>query len=338
MTKANRVTETLLRSREPAIRWRTRVLVMGQDPNSPVLRGLSQTVRRSSRVRHLLALPRTTGGSAAAGDPYRKWQGSHWALAAISDLGYPPGDRSLHGLRDQVLRRWLGPGYYKEFVATTESAAYRGSGVPQVRGRYRRCASQQGNALLSVTKLGIDDGRSAELVERLLHWQWPDGGWNCDRKPTADTSSFAETRHAMLGLAAFGRAHDDSRALAAARHASEVFLTRKLFRERHSGRIMNGEFVRLHYPLYYYYDILGGLKAMADIGRIDDPRCREALDLLETKELPSGGWAAEHRFYKVSSRFEPRADSVDWGGTSKHAMNEWVTTDALYVLRAAGRI
>jgi hypothetical protein len=29
---------------------------------------------------------------------------------------------------------------------------------------------------------------------------------------------------------------------------------------------------------------------------------------------------------------------VDWGGTGKSRMNEWVTTDALWVLRAAGRL
>ena len=29
---------------------------------------------------------------------------------------------------------------------------------------------------------------------------------------------------------------------------------------------------------------------------------------------------------------------VDWGGTSKLRMNEWVTADVLYVLKAAGRL
>jgi len=29
---------------------------------------------------------------------------------------------------------------------------------------------------------------------------------------------------------------------------------------------------------------------------------------------------------------------VDWGGTSKKRMNEWVTVDALYVLKEFGRL
>jgi hypothetical protein len=35
---------------------------------------------------------------------------------------------------------------------------------------------------------------------------------------------------------------------------------------------------------------------------------------------------------------ETNADSVDWGGTGKKRTNEWVTVDALTVLRAAGRL
>ncbi len=240
-------------------------------------------------------------------------------------------------MRDQVLDRWLSDVYYEEYDASTAAEAYRKGGVPRMRGRYRRCASQQGNALYSITKLGIANRRTQDLVDRLLHWRWPDGGWNCDRRPEADTSSFWETRHAMLGLAAHAARTGDAQARDAARKAAEVFLTRRLYLERHTGRVMNKEFVRLHYPLYYEYDVLGGLKAMAEMGLVTDPRCRRALDLLEEKHLPGGGWPAESRFYRMSRTLGTRTDSVDWGGTSKKRGNEWVTADALYVLTAAGR-
>jgi hypothetical protein len=41
---------------------------------------------------------------------------------------------------------------------------------------------------------------------------------------------------------------------------------------------------------------------------------------------------------KRSPKVELGADMVDWGGTSKRQMNEWVTVDALHVLKAAGRL
>src|SRR5207302_6783047 len=330
--------ERLLASEEPSIRWKVRVQVLREDRASPRIHALERRIRRSPRVRTLLAGLIRPGVRDGVRDPYSKWQGAHWVLASLADIGYPRASRALLPLRDRLLDRWLGDVYYREFDATTKSEAYRKSGVPLVRGRYRRCASQQGNALYFLEKLGISDDRSDALVERLLHWQWPDGGWNCDRRPEADTSSFWESRLPMLGLAVYSRRSGDRAARDAAARAAEVFLSRHLFLGMHNGRVMNKEFVSLHYPLYYAYDILGGLNAMAEMGMITDPRCEKALDLLESKELPGGGWAAEKRFYKVSPKGETRTDSVDWGGTKETAMNEWVTADALSVLRAAGRL
>ncbi|HTD81690.1 MAG TPA: hypothetical protein VK723_06030 [Thermoplasmata archaeon] len=330
--------ETLLQSREPSIRWKVRTRVLGEDPSSRRIRNLQREIRGSPRVRTLLARRDSRGFLRRGEDPYTKWQGPHWVLATLADIGYPAGDRSLGPMRDQVLDRWLADTYRLEYDAPSAAVAYRKGGVPRMRGRYRRCASQQGNALYSITTLGIANARTTDLVQRLLHWQWPDGGWNCDRRPEADTSSFWETRHAMLGLAVHAKRTGDVPAREASRRASEVFLTRQLFLERHTGRVMNSDFVRLHYPLYYEYDVLGGLKAIAEMGLVGDSRCRKALDLLEEKELPGGGWPAERRFYRVSRALGSRTDSVDWGGTSKARMNEWVTADALAVLTAAGRL
>jgi len=49
-----------------------------------------------------------------------------------------------------------------------------------------------------------------------------------------------------------------------------------------------------------------------------------------TIQWPDGGWPAEAKYStKVA---------LDWGGTSKKHMNEWVTADALGVLKAFGRL
>jgi hypothetical protein len=241
-----------------------------------------------------------------------------------------------------VLDLWLSEAYFHEFDAATEAAAYRQRGVPRVNGRYRRCGSQQGNALYSLTVLGIAEERADALVERLLHWQWPDGGWNCDRDPKADTSSFMETLTPMLGLHAYALAHRSRRSAAAARaakRASEVFLVRRPFRRRSDGTVIHPDFVALHYPLYWHYDVLGGLKAMARLGRIRDRRCAEALDLLESKRLPDRGWPSDKKYWRARSRtFASNMEWVDWGPVSARRMNEWVTAEALAVLEAAGRI
>jgi len=302
------IVDTLLRSAEPSIRWRVRTRVLGEPTDGRAARTLREEIRQSSRVRTLLSARDADGRISDPKQVYAKWHGAHWVLAALADLGYPPGDDSLIPLRDQVLRRWL-----------------RDVEVPLVQGRYRRCASQQGNALRYLTALGVLAEPDARvLTERLVKWQWPDGGWNCDRNPTARSSSFMETLLPMRGLAD----HDAK----AAERAAEVFLTRRLAWRRSDGALIHPDFVRLHHPLYWHYDVLGGLVGLVEVGMIDDPRCADALDLLEAKRLPDGGWPSEKAFPTRAG------DPLDWGGTGARRTNEWVTADALAVLAAAGRL
>ncbi len=275
-------------------------------------------VRRSPEAKALL--------SSVVLDPvYRKWRGTHWVLADLADIGYPPRAKELKPLIDLVVDRWLGPQFYRE----------EGHGaVPLIAGRYRRCGSQQGNALRTMLKLGLADDRAHQLAERLMHWQWPDGGWNCDRHRSADTSSFMETLLPMRGLGAYAEWSGEKSAAAAARQAAEVFLSRKLFLRRRDGKPMSSDFMRLHYPLYWHYDFLGGLVGMKELGLIGDPRCEPAMELLESKRLPDRGWPAEAKWYKVSEGPGPGISAVDWGGVNQRASNPWVTRDALSVMAA----
>ena len=328
--------DALLASPEPSIRWKARTRILDEDPDSAGIVALREEVRVSDRVRRLLAPFSATSRPGA----YAKWQGAHWILAALADLGHPPGDPALHPLREQILDTWLDASFYTEFDATTKAAAYRRAGVPVMRGRHRRCASQHGNALWFLVTLGLGDSRCGDLAERLRHWQWPDGGWNCDKNPAADTSSFCETLLPMRGLAAYAATAGAAEATAAhqaARRAAEVLLVRRLAFRRSTGELIHPEFAKLHYPLYWHYDLLGGLKGMADLGVLGDERCADALDLLESLRL-ADGWPAHARYYRVAPDIALHHDTVDWGGTSTRRANPWVTADALAVLHAAGRV
>jgi hypothetical protein len=329
--------DRLLDSAEPSVRFKLRTGVLGEDPESRSLRALREEIRRSPRVRKLLAGARRDAKSGGPPAVYQKWQGAHWVLATLADLGYPPGDEALRPLAERVLDAWLAPTYFQEFESASKAQSYGRAGVPVMEGRPRRCASQQGNALYAVVTLGLADARAERLAERLLHWQWPDGGWNCDRNPGADTSSFMETLTPLRGLAAFARHSGDRDVARAVRRAADVFLTRELHRRRSDGKLIRREFVELHYPLYWHYDILGGLKVLGEAGLVRARGCRSALDLLASKRLPDGGFAAEKRHYRVSEHAENGSERVDWGGTSRVAASPWVTADALGVLRAAGR-
>lgn len=326
----------LLRSRDPSIRWRTRVGALGESPTSSTNVSLQSKIRRSARVRSMLAPQKHSSAGKAFRKIYSYWQGTHWVLASLAEIGYPAGTPELRPLVDRALQQWLRPNYLRLTNSNGRARSGGTYGVPVVRGRARRCASQQGAALLYATRLGFSDDRCVELAELLQRWQWPDGGWNCDNDPAADTSSFMETLLPLRGLAAHAKATGDPESHRAATRAAEVFLQRGMYRRRSDGGTIRPEFLELHYPLYWHYDVLGGLKGLAEVGRLSDPRAKPALDWLEARELPSGGWPADARHYRVSETFVRRGEFVDWG-RGRTVLNEWVSTDALAVLRIAGR-
>jgi hypothetical protein len=332
--------ELLLSSGEPSIRWKIKVNVLGQDRQSSGIKILENEVKNSPRVKALLQKVGSSGFLRNEKGVYDKWQGTHWVLMTLADIGYPRREDALQPLVDDVLNTWLGKRAFKEFVAEKKSDAYKHrDAIPVMQGRHRTCASQQGNALYSILKLDLEDDRVHQLAERLRYWQWPDGGWNCDKNPDAKTSTFIHTLYSMRALALYAEHTGDEESKESALRASEVMLKRNLYKRVSDGRIIKPEFVKLHYPLYWHYDILGALKVFAEIGQTEDERFDDALDLLEAKELLAGGWPAEGRYYKkVSGDYSLNADYVSWGGVSIKKLNPWISADALYVLKRFGRL
>jgi hypothetical protein len=319
--RTNTLIETLLKSNEPSVRFKTLVNVLGKKTDAPQVRKLQEQIKSSPRVKKLLS-ERDRSGEIPS-HPYKKWYGAHWVLAMLAEIGYPPGDLSLVPLREQVYE-WLFSEKHQK-------------GIKTLQGRTRRCASQEGNAVWYLLMLGLTDERTDQLADRLVKWQWPDGGWNCDKDPKAAKSSFWESHIPLRALALHARLAGSRKSKAAAERASETFLKRRLYKRQKDGSVMHEDFVKLHYPCYWRYDILQGLKVMAEAGFIRDARCGDALDLLESKELTGGGFPAEGKFYTVGKTAPSRRSPVDWGGVRRKSMNEFVTADALFVLKEAGR-
>jgi hypothetical protein len=311
------VIDRLLTSNEPSIRWRARTAVLGLGGAPHV----AEEIRSSTRVTTLLS-DRGPGGTIPV-HPYAKWRGAHWVLATLAELGYPPGDESLVPLREQVLAWLLSDAYVKRWL-------------PRRHGLCRLHASQDANAIWYLLKLQLADDRVEQLTERLLDAQWPDGGWNCDPRPDARVSSFEETLIPLRALALFAAHAANPKVRRAADRAAEIFLDRRLHRRSTDNRLIASRFLQLAFPPYWHYDILFGLKVLAEAGYVEDARCRDALDMLDAKRLPDGGFPADTRYYR-SATAPSNSSLVQWGGTSRRRSNEWITVDALAVLAAADR-
>jgi hypothetical protein len=312
----------LINHPEPIIRWNSNQVLMGHQPSLAEIKNFIENRDTSPVIRGLLANLRSDGQSIY--HPYDKWFGSHWGLSILADLGYPAGDFSLKPLLEQCYA-WLLSSEHQKNIRT-------------INGRVRRCASQEGNCVFYSLALGIADERTDELVARLIKWQWKDGGWNCDKRPEATISSFNETLIPLRGLAWYLKSTGDPKAKYAVDRAAELFLKRHLMRRLTDKSIIDQHFIKLHYPNYWHYDILFALKVMAEAGYIQDSRCKESLDLLESKWLSDGGFPAEEKYYRVDEKKLSGHSKVDWGGASKKHSNPYVSMNALIVLTHSGRL
>jgi len=88
---------------------------------------------------------------------------------------------------------------------------------------------------------------------------------------------------------------------------------------------------RIHYPIQFY-DVLFALQVMAELGRIGDPRCADALALLESKRLPDGGFPLEEPNASAADRVASRRSYADWGPSGRRRYNPQVSLAVLGVL------
>jgi len=319
--------DLLCTHRDPVVAWRARRLLAGESDHSPAVRKLRQAIGASKMAQRLLM-----GLHMERFNPYRKWQGPHWTLYSLAEIGYPAGDKALLPLRQRVMEWMFAPAFLKP----PSTAIY-----PDQPERPRRCASMEGNTIWSQLVLGIVDEKFVPLlVKRLIAFQWPDGGWNCDKRPRARTSSVQETLLPLRGLVHWARDRGDVRAQNAARSAAEFLLSHRLLWRKRDGNLIvpkwGGPIDKVHYPIRFY-DVLSALVVMAEMGLAPDPRCQDALDLLERKRLSDGTFPAEWTNVKRFEKIETRGTYADWGPLHRKQGNLLVTVDALYVLREAGR-
>ncbi|MEL7644789.1 MAG: hypothetical protein AAGU04_00785 [Anaerolineaceae bacterium] len=315
---SNLLLEELKKQSEPAARYFALQNLFDCGPDEPEMSAARLALPGSPVIRNLCEFDLSL-------HPYQKWGGAHWRLVQLAELGYPYGYPALEAPRAKVYA-WLSSGQHIKSIRS-------------LQGRTRRCASQEANAVFSSVRLGMVDEQTESLVQKLLGWQWPDGGWNCDKRPEASHSSFWETWTPLRALLTWKAYAGGSPALVKAIEQSvQFFLRKRLFLRESSGEVMQLEFTRLRHPSYWKYDILVGLELMLQAGKLGDSRCEPALALLAGKMLPGGAFCAEDKRFQASNPTAWHYSPVDWDSATAKRMNPWLTVRALAVLKAAGKI
>ena len=298
----------LLASDEPAVRYLARRDLLGERDGGALAADAARRLE-GPKARALLAGQRPDGGFGVR--PYSKWTGAHWRLVSLVELAAPAGEPRLQAAASTVLD-WLTGAEHRRTVTVVDGLA-------------RRCASQEGNALAVACRLGLAGDPRAELLARsLAGWQWPDGGWNCDRQASGRRSSFHESLPPAWGLHEFWLATGATWAQeAAARPPSCSCPTGcSAAAGRRGGR---PAMAALRYPPYWHYDVLQALLVLSRLG----------LDLAVRRRRADGRWWPGGYWWRPPGGRPGSGpvEVVDWG---RSAPSEMLTLNALRVLRAAG--
>lgn len=318
------ILKNLLKAKNSLIQLKTYLKLLDLDyASKEVKRILAKLKEESPTIRGIFSyLPKE--GTSLPYHVYSKFQGPHWLLAILADVGYPPGDDDLQ------------PSITLEMNWLLDKKRWKRK--PMIEGRKRFCASQEGVGLFAALSLGFIDQRCHLLAERLIQFQWEDGGWNCDKKPKAKNSSYHESLWPLRALNKYYQIFKTERTRATIKKAIELFLKRELFKSLHTGEVIDSKWLLLSYPSYWHYNVLSALKVLAECNAINDKRCEAALTLLEEKRLPDGGFPKELRYCQTASPTKRYYSPADWQAVNKKKANPWVTIDALFVLKKAKKV
>jgi hypothetical protein len=295
------VFEWLLDS-DPSIRWQVMRDLM-DEPNETVAAERSRVAFEGWGAR-LLDL-QAQGGQWGGGTWVpRAWISTSDTLLVLKDLGLEPtGERARRAIglvRDNCT--W-GP----EFG---DSPFFEGEVEPCINGRVLAIGAYFGEA-------------SDRLVDRLLHEQLPDGGWNC-YAPPSKRSSFHSTICVLEGLLEYEQAKGARTAVTDARRRGEDYLLeRRMHRSLSTGAVIDPDWTQFSFPPRWHYDVLRGLDYLRKAAVQPDERVAEAIDLVERKRDSDGRWPLEN----------PHAGAVHFemeGGAG--TPSRWNTLRALRVL------
>jgi hypothetical protein len=240
-----------------------------------------------------------------------KWTSSHYTLLELAGLGLDPTTAAA-----------------RETVGLVLEHKGRDGGLnPSGRSGWSDVCVN-GMALTYCCYFGADGEQLRSVVDFVLRQQVGDGGFNCQSNRSGATHSSVHTSVSVIeGITEYLRGGYEYRAadLARAREGAVEFLLRhRMYRSETTGEPIRAEFVKLHHPARWYYDILRGLDALADAGVPYDARMDDALGVLRARRRPDGRWTVNRGYPGLTHVPPPRAGQPD----------RWVTLAALRVLAA----
>ncbi len=199
-----------------------------------------------------------------------KWVSTHYTMVELTALEVDPNTREYQaGLKTLMTHLWPGR-------------------LP--RGVYHIDLCIPGMVLEMLAYAKVDDNIIEEIIDYLLDFQMPDGGWNCriegEKKPRV--SSVHTTINVLEGLVRIAQGahtHRIDEVNHAINRGIESLLTRNLIYKKGTKAPIHHFMTRAHYPPRWKYDYLRGLVLLANHNHPNDPRMHDALERLRAQMI-----------------------------------------------------
>jgi hypothetical protein len=108
--------------KEPALAWKLAVNILGKDEDSPEAHSARVEVREAPLVQALIG---TCDRSRSA---YKKWDGAHWVLSILGDLGYPAEDEAVRPFMGDTFNTWMSKEHENKHLRVIARPALRFTG------------------------------------------------------------------------------------------------------------------------------------------------------------------------------------------------------------------
>jgi len=320
----------LLEPRDSAVRFHALVDILHRPLDSDDVTITRKEIPNYLPVRKLMKAQTSSGVWRPSDTCYRpKWASAVWPLMLLAEMGVPPNAR----IKAECERFFD--------LHQVDTGAFACPSKLEDKGRRWDEACLTGNMVRTLSKFGYgNDPRIQRAIDWFPKHQQEDGGWNCDYpEKKVKHSSFMSTVEPLWAYSEIPRRRWTRRMKSSIERGAEFLLMHRVYKsDNHHWKPTYPFFTQLHFPMYYFYDILHGLRVLTKLGYSDDERIREAVHLLMSKQNPDGTWNLEGDWYREGDFFYPsgkgRKTLVDVEEIGKPS--KWITLTCYRVLGQTG--
>jgi hypothetical protein len=312
-----RLMDWLLEPSQPAVRYYALMDLLDRSSRDGEVREALSNIPKFGWAHDILASQKPGGYWDSRQDLYLpKYTATIWRLIVLADLGLTAVDNRVRKACEFFLNEYSRPDGGFDSPSSSWS-------------RSELCLT--GNLARTLLRCGYgEDPRVLSAFDWIVRNQMDDGGWHCFYERAFGRGTL-DCWEGLSAFAALPRSKWTRRIKRSVERGAEFYLERELFKQ---GR-RYAPWLRFHYPVHYYYDLLVGLDVITRLGYAGDKRLKAATRILERKRRLDGTWILDKIHPDLGAgagyrlRKRPRQFSLEKEGRP----SKWITLTALRILK-----